>query len=802
MFKDRDKTYQIYHTILSTALTWAFVLAINEYYVLRVHVLVCALFSFIPAVLVYFFDCNRRNTVSYLMLLSLFSIAGLFLLIWRINPIDWINSIVEWCWEYDFTEALYAAAPAHFLALGIALAATILFYLFMKNQAIKVILAILLFGVQIYFSVISIELSKLVVGICTFYILSILVEASGKLYSRRLGKDEKKAGILYLAPVCLLLAVMSVSMPSKAEPIQWKGIKNIYYNVKDKINYIFTEWDFFVGKGKGEFSLAMTGYSEDNGNLGNSELTQSDKVALIISGYNSNAPVYLIGSVSDIYTGNSWEKSRLDIMEGEKEYLQDYRELVYALSRQERETLENKRFVERKLMDIKFKNIKTKTFFHPSKSSWYDINSTRGKNPKDDGANITFSKAQGEGTSYDSIYYEMNLQSEEFQQMLRDADEFSYEESGTMSLENLEYLEGTVFVHDSIESIMARWNFYEILGDRAALIKELYTGLPETLPDRVGELAYEITTDADTTYDKLKAIESYLLEYTYNVKPGRLPADTDFVDYFLFDNKKGYCTSFATAMAVLARCIDIPTRYVEGFVVDKEDKVENKILVRNNKAHAWVEAYIEGIGWIPFEATPPFYESRYVTWTDYRPGLNSAFVDYSYLYSQQPTGNLPVLPRNGIKIKQKEKLSNTVVGGIIIASTLLFLTLLLVIYYNILSLLYRRAYDKADTNRKMYLLFLRILTILKSEGFTLEPQETILMLADRVKDTYQYHEITIREIAQIYMGYRYGEVEITVQEQKKVDIFYQGLHNMQKDETGKLKMLLKEFVFLTRRGNR
>lgn len=802
MFKNRDKTYQIYHTILSTALTWAFVLAINEYYVLKVQVLVCALFSFVPAALIYLFDCNRRNTVSYVILLSLFPIAGIFLFIWRVNPINLINSIIEWCWKYDYTEELYAAAPAHFLVLGIALAATILFYLFMKNHAIKVILAILLFGVQIYFSVISIELSKLVVGIYTFYILSILVEESGKLYNRRLGKEEKKAGILYLAPVCLLLAVMAVSMPSKAEPIQWKGVKSIYYNVKDKINYILTEWDFFTGKSKGEFSLAMTGYSDDNGNLGNNELTQSDKVALIVGGFSGNAPVYLIGSVSDIYTGNSWEKSRLDLMEGEKEYLLDYRELVYALSRQETETLEGKRFVERKLIDIKFKNIKTKTFFHPSKSSWYDVNSMRGKNTIDDGANITFPKAQGEGTSYDNIYYEMNLNSEEFQKMLRDADEFSYKESGTMSLENLNYLESTVFAHDSVDSIMEKWNFYEIFKERAELINERYTVLPETLPDRVGELAYEITADADTTYDKLKAIESYLLEYTYNTKPGGVPEDTDFVDYFLFDNKKGYCTSFATAMAVLARCIDIPTRYVEGFVVEKEDKVDNKILVRNNKAHAWVEAYIEGIGWIPFEATPPYFESRYVTWIDYKPSQYSPMVDYSYLYSQRQTGIMPLLPRNGIKTEKKEKLSNTVIGGIIISSTLLLLMLLLVTYYNILRFLYRRAYDQADTNRKMYLRFLRILTILKSEGFTLEPQETILMLADRIKDTYQYHEITIREIAKIYMRYRYGEAEVTVQEQEKVDLFYQGLHNMQKDETGKLKMHLKEFMFLTRRSNR
>ena len=62
----------------------------------------------------------------------------------------------------------------------------------------------------------------------------------------------------------------------------------------------------------------------------------------------------------------------------------------------------------------------------------------------------------------------------------------------------------------------------------------------------------------------------------------------DFTYYFLFENKQGYCTSFATAMAVLGRAIGIPTRYVEGFVVDYRDYDNRGILVRNSMAHAWV----------------------------------------------------------------------------------------------------------------------------------------------------------------------------------------------------------------------
>jgi hypothetical protein len=129
MFKDREKMYQVYHTILSMALTWALILGIDGYYVLKVHVVVSALFSLVLAALIYLFDVNRRNMVSYLIVLSFFPVAGLFFWIRGINPAAWIGSIADWVMEYDRTEETYAASPAHFLLFGIALLSTVLFYL-------------------------------------------------------------------------------------------------------------------------------------------------------------------------------------------------------------------------------------------------------------------------------------------------------------------------------------------------------------------------------------------------------------------------------------------------------------------------------------------------------------------------------------------------------------------------------------------------------------------------------------------------------------------------------------------------
>ena len=101
---------------------------------------------------------------------------------------------------------------------------------------------------------------------------------------------------------------------------------------------------------------------------------------------------------------------------------------------------------------------------------------------------------------------------------------------------------------------------------------------------------------------------------SYTLSPGKTPADQDFVEYFLFENQKGYCMHYATAGVILARMAGIPARYCEGYLVDctenntlKKATVNGKSVytmnVLDSNAHAWVEFYVNGWGWIPLEFT-------------------------------------------------------------------------------------------------------------------------------------------------------------------------------------------------------
>ncbi|MCA9983119.1 MAG: transglutaminase domain-containing protein, partial [Anaerolineales bacterium] len=133
-----------------------------------------------------------------------------------------------------------------------------------------------------------------------------------------------------------------------------------------------------------------------------------------------------------------------------------------------------------------------------------------------------------------------------------------------------------------------------------------YTTLPATVPDRVHELAEEITGRYNNPYAQAGAIEAFLRQYTYSLAPGTLPpAGRDPVDYFLFDLKQGYCDYYASAMVVLARSAGLPARFATGYNVQPADASGTQTVYQIN-AHSWAEIYFAGYGWVEFEPTSGF----------------------------------------------------------------------------------------------------------------------------------------------------------------------------------------------------
>ncbi|MCK6078125.1 DUF4129 domain-containing transglutaminase family protein [Paenibacillus silvae] len=132
--------------------------------------------------------------------------------------------------------------------------------------------------------------------------------------------------------------------------------------------------------------------------------------------------------------------------------------------------------------------------------------------------------------------------------------------------------------------------------------------LPDTLPQRVKDLAAEIMGTSETRYDAVQAVRSYLqANARYSLDTRMPPRGRDFVDDFLFVTRAGYCNHFSTAMVVLLRAEGIPARWVKGYAPGQADpQVPGRVIVTQADAHSWVEVYFPGVGWMPFEATPGF----------------------------------------------------------------------------------------------------------------------------------------------------------------------------------------------------
>ena len=146
-----------------------------------------------------------------------------------------------------------------------------------------------------------------------------------------------------------------------------------------------------------------------------------------------------------------------------------------------------------------------------------------------------------------------------------------------------------------------------------------YLQLPDdTNMDEVREAFADILSVSDQAViavDQLQilyALRAQVAEMAeYSLHPGKTPKNRDFVNYFLLENNKGYCTHYATSGVILARMAGIPARYATGYVLVGDDfSNDNKnadgsytIEVKDNRSHAWIEVYLSGYGWVPFEFT-------------------------------------------------------------------------------------------------------------------------------------------------------------------------------------------------------
>jgi transglutaminase-like putative cysteine protease len=137
----------------------------------------------------------------------------------------------------------------------------------------------------------------------------------------------------------------------------------------------------------------------------------------------------------------------------------------------------------------------------------------------------------------------------------------------------------------------------------AADIVQRYAGAPVTTA-RVRQLARAVTASAPTTFDKVRALETWMGAHTeYSLDAPPLPRRADAVDRFLFVDRVGFCEQIGTSLVVMLRSLGIPARLAAGYAPGERNPFPGLYEVRASDAHVWAEVWFPGVGWQGFDPT-------------------------------------------------------------------------------------------------------------------------------------------------------------------------------------------------------
>lgn len=496
------------------------------------------------------------------------------------------------------------------------------------------------------------------------------------------------------------------------------------------------------------FSISAFGFQEELSKLGGS-VRLSDRLLLKVKVEgNIKTPIYLRGAVRDIYTGSLWAKGSQTVRTVESES-----EITGFAGNDDK--IEN---TENVVLTVYPQNINTVSVFNIWKPYRVEINADIYN--IDDGGEVTLPGGRVKNSVYKVVSRVPVIYSDELKNAV------TMQTSGGWSISTYDYM-------------------------RRCL------QLPDGLPDRVRSLTKEITGKYNTDFEKASAIQNYLRSnYPYTLNTSVVPDGRDFVDYFLFDEKKGYCTYYASAMAVMSRIAGIPSRYVEGFIIEDKDMGDDGLYrVTAAKAHAWVELYFEGYGWVRFEPTASYQTADYT-----RPVVSTVQPELSVEGGN--AANMPVTGQNGknrMELGLEDEDSGEVYEKTLPFYVYILLCLIILIILRILMKVYMniRSIKKADRLKdgsaaaEYYLILEKKL---KSGGIERKPNETPNEFGWRIKELMSIYGINIMDLVNIFGRVRFGNCGMDENERNKFKQALKAVDRLVKDRKGVVKYILTRYL--------
>lgn len=727
---------------------------------------------------------NKKSTLVSCIVLAILLIIEFFI----IYLITGIEKTVNWIYTYAiwFIDILngYNDVSYKFFTYVTIIALTFIVTLFIflfsvkfYNFYVMCILLLSIFFVQIQFNFFNSKLSfvAFIFSFLLYYFFDILKRRSTE---KTYDIGNKLKYLIYIVPVCLIIIAISFLFPIKSNRIElpWLDAKidTVISRIDNSFSNVgYSDFDYF--------SISSTAFG-NNGSLGGNMSLNKTHVMNVKSKYSN---LYLKANSKAFYNGHGWyDDNKQFIPLGEK--LDKYSDKINSdsleFTKGYLKTIDKNNYTDiyrSSKVEIEYVNLKTKSLFIPLKTNLLNFNKPQTLF-SDIEHMLFFDKIQDKGFSYDLEYNNIYLNSDKFKDSLRK----SYQGYNTSS------------------SSQAKSNELSSID----VIYRKYTQLPDEVTPRVRQLAKEIIQGKENNYDKAKAVEKYLADnYPYTLKPGNPPRKKDFVDYFLFEGKMGYCTYYASAMTVLLRCIDIPARYVEGYILPPEN--ENGLFkVTNQQAHAWVEVYFEGFGWIQFEPTSAFvanmYNDRTISATFSANMIDSGYEQYLEMMNKY-RNNSSSIGFDTFSNKTETDSKNNI-PLLVVLIVAIFTGIILLAFGILASINMLRFYSTlkkirlADPNNSVLLAYNYILKVLRLQDLFIEAAETPSQFGTRVEKTldikgYSFNKTNFVKITNLYVSARYSNVTLQNTDQKEILVFIDILLGFTSDKMGKFKFIITRY---------
>lgn len=678
----------------------------------------------------------------------------ILIILWLFNsplPEDWsarVLDFLQWAALYpigliSFNESF--VFPFVLLVTGILSLILFIFAIKRSSFIISLIIGAVLLGTEWFYGH-----TQITPYLWIFSFSLIVIMASKRYRSLPISAHLADHGLwlAWVLPLSIIIILTAfIAIPKDTTHLKWQALEDITDEIREKRfgSSVFTD-------PRQPFRLSSTGFAQSNEELGGPVKIEGD-VALKVR---SSIPTYLRGSVLNTYTGTSWKDTTDDrrynlfnrSLESVKERAYDLDEAMWK----DQKAID--RLIEQNLLvpyhiSIEHVGLKSSVLFN---AQFVHNIMPGGKN-----SFVPYFNNKGESfTSRDLEDQEFyiiegiipNIGNQKFKDLI--------EEYSNLSINTAEDIE------ESNE--ISKQNY----------IEQNYTQLPDTIPKRVVDLSLTITEDALSPFDKAIKIQNYLMDnFSYTLDTPYTPPGRDFVDYFLFDLQEGYCTYFATAMAVMGRAVGLPVRYIEGFAMPPKPYLNDMYNVRKSDAHAWVEVYFPNIGWIPFDPTP---RSQVVNGVG-SPGIGPSYTNYWEEYLRQnrennQTPNLDLDISESSHSKSESK-SPWIAYTLFISLAVMLLALLVLLCYRyyILKLKPR----KFSNRKKLLFYYQQILWLLSLYGFPLQSGETPYGYAQRV-DTWLINQNTnMTNLTKILMECQFGFYTPTKEQISIIENFYNDL---------------------------